>query len=277
MQTMRKLAMILCAMSVYLPAQWLKYPTAGIPRLPDGKPNLTAPTPRAADGKPDLSGIWGMSCPVANAVNGTMKGPNVYCATEVSVPPEFANFGRSLKEGLPYQPWAAELVKKTRAANRPNDPMTHCLPPGMLRLTVFPLFRKMIQTPGLLVTLNEQNASYRQIFTDGRPLPTDLNGSWNGYSTGKWDGDTLVVQTAGFRDGLWLDTGGSPLTDAARVTEKFRRVNFGTLEIEITVDDPKAYTKPWTVQVTQIFAPDTELQDYICLENEKDVQHLVVP
>ncbi|MSV34161.1 MAG: hypothetical protein EXQ47_00995 [Bryobacterales bacterium] len=275
---MRKLAMILCVMSVSLPAQWLKYPTAGIPRLPDGKPNLTAPAPRAADGKPDLSGIWGVPCPVVtNAFGGLNGKPNVYCATEIAIPPEFGNIGRSLKDGLPYQPWAAELVKKTRAANRPNDPMTHCLPPGIVRLTVFPLFRKMIQAPGLLVTLNEQNASYRQIFTDGRPLPADPNASWNGYSSGKWEGDTLVVETTGFRDGLWLDTGGSPLTDAARVTEKFRRVNFGTLEIEITVDDPKAYTKPWTVKVTQIFAPDTELLDYICLENEKDVQHLVVP
>jgi len=127
------------------------------------------------------------------------------------------------------------------------------------------------------VILNEQNASYRQIFTDERPLPVDPNPSWNGYSSGQWDGDILVVQTTGFRDGLWLDTGGSPLTDAARVTERFRRVNYGTLEIELTIDDPKAYTKPWTIKVTQIIAPDTELLDYICLENEKDVPHLQSP
>jgi len=135
----------------------------------------------------------------------------------------------------------------------------------------------MVQVPGLLVILNEQNASYRQIFTDERPLPVDPNPSWNGYSSGQWDGDILVVQTTGFRDGLWLDTGGSPLTDAARVTERFRRVNYGTLEIELTIDDPKAYTKPWTIKVTQIIAPDTELLDYICLENEKDVPHLQSP
>jgi hypothetical protein len=266
--------MILCMTSASLTAQWLNYPTPGIPRLPDGKPNLSAPAPRTSDGKPDLSGIWGLACPVANAVNGTITGPNVFCATEVAVPPEFANIGRSIKDGLPYQSWAAELVKKTRAANRPNDPMTHCLPPGIVRLEVFPLFRKMVQVPGLLVILNEQNTSYRQIFTDGRPLPVDPNPSWNGYSSGKWEGDTLVVQTTGFRDGLWLDTGGSPLTDAARVTERFRRVNYGTLEIGIMIDDPKAYTKPWAIEVTQILAPDTELLDYICLENEKDVQHL---
>ena len=257
-----------------LSAQWFGYPSAGIPRLPDGKPNLTAPVPRTADGKPDLSGIWGLACPVANAVNGTMSGANVYCATEVSVPAEFFDYGKSLKDGLPYQPWAAEVVKKTRAAGRPNDPLTRCFPPGMVRLETFPLFRKMIQIPGLLVILNEHNSAFRQIFTDARPLPVDPNPAWNGYSSGKWEGDTLVVQSTGFRDGLWLDTGGSPLTDAAKVTEKFHRVNFGTLEIEVTVDDSKAYTKPWTINVKQILAPDTELLEYICLENEKDVQHL---
>jgi hypothetical protein len=266
---------MVCLISPPLVAQWLNYPTSGIPRLADGKPNLTAPAPRTPDGKPDLGGIWGLPCPVGNAVQGGFAGqPTVHCATEIAIPPEFANIGQSLKDGLPYQPWAAELVKKTRAANRPDDPMSRCLPPGIVRLEVFPLFRKMIQVPGLLVILNEQNASYRQIFTDGRPLPADPNPSWNGYSSGKWEGDTLVVQTTGFRDALWLDTGGSPLTDAARVTERFRRVNYGTLEIELTIDDPKAYTKPWTIRVTQIIAPDTELLDYICLENEKDVRHL---
>jgi len=266
---------VVCLSTSHLSAQWLNYPTPGIPRLPGGKPNLTAPAPRAPEGKPDLSGIWGLPCPIGtNAANGFEGQPNVYCATEVAVPPEFANIGRSIKNGLPYQPWAAELVRKTRAANRPNDPMTRCLPPGIVRLDVFPLFRKMVQVPGLLVILNEQNASYRQIFTDGRPLPADPNPSWNGYSTGTWDRDTLVVRTNGFRDGLWLDTGDSPLTDAARITEKFRRLNYGTLEIELTVDDPKAYTKPWTIKIAQILAPDTELMDYICLENEKDVRHL---
>jgi hypothetical protein len=269
------IGIVVCVISPPLVAQWLNYPTAGIPRLADGKPNLAAPAPRTPDGKPDLGGIWGLPCPIGNAVQGGFTGqPNVYCATEIAIPPEFGNIGQSIKDGLPYQSWAAELVKKTRAANRPNDPMTRCLPPGIVRLEVFPLFRKMIQVPGLLVILNEQNASYRQIFTDGRPLPVDPNPSWNGYSSGKWEGDTLVVETTGFRDGLWLDTGGSPLTDAARVTERFRRVNYGTLEIGLTINDPKAYTKPWTIKVTQIIAPDTELLDYICLENEKDVVHL---
>src|SRR5271163_3495530 len=246
-----------------LSAQWLNYPTPGIPRLPDGKPNLTAPAPRTGDGKPDLSGIWGLACPIANNTNGTVTGANVFCATEISVPPEFFNFGQSMKEGLPYQPWAAEVVQKTRAAGRPDDPLSRCFPPGMVRLTVFPLFRKMIQIPGLLVILNEHNASYRQIFTDGRPLPVDPNPSWNGYSSAKWEGDTLVVQTIGFRDGLWLDTGGSPLTDAAKITERFKRPNFGRMEIEITVDDPKAYTKPWTIKLDHSIKLDTDLLDFV--------------
>jgi len=267
---------IVCVLSSPLSAQWLDYPTPGIPRLPDGKPNLTAPTPRTPDGKPDLSGIWGIPCPVGNAVGvvGFNGVPTTYCATEVAIPPEFGNIGQSLKDGLPFQPWAAELVKKTRANNRPNDPLTHCLPTGVVRLDIFPLFRKVVQLPGYIVILNELNASYRQIFTDGRPLPVDPNPTWNGYSTGKWEGDTLVVQTAGFRDGLWMDTAATPLTDAARLTEKFHRVNFGTMELELTIDDPKAYTKPWTIHVTQILAPDTELLDYICAENEKDARHL---
>ena len=266
---------IVLVISAPLSAQWLDYPTSGVPRLPDGKPNLSAPAPRTPDRKPDLSGLWAMPCPVATAANGFAGQPNVYCATEIAIPPEFGNIGRTLKDGLPYQPWAAELVKKTRANNRPNDPLSHCLPTGLVRLHTFPLFRKIVQVPGLVVILNELNASYRQIFTDGRPLPVDPNPSWNGYSSGKWEGDTLVVETTGFRDGLWLDTGASPLTDSARITERFRRVNYGTLEIELTVDDKKAYTKPWTIKVTQIIVLDTDLIDYICLENEKDAPHLM--
>ena len=133
----------------------------------------------------------------------------------------------------------------------------------------------MIQIPGLLVILNELNASYRQIFTDGRPLPIDPNPAWNGYSTGKWDGEVLVVQTSGFRDGTWLDARGNPLTDAATITERFRRVNFGRLQIEITVDDPKAYTKPWTITLNQEIRLNTDLLDKIMKENEKDLQHLI--
>lgn len=252
-----------------LSGQWLDYPTPGVPRTPDGKPNLFAACPRTADGKPDLSGLWE---PVYNRA-GAPPPPFEGC-TPVSR--EFLNIGSSLKEGLPYQPWAAELVRKRRPEERANDPITHCLPAGLIRLHTYALLKKVIQTPGLILILNELDASYRQIFTDGRPLPIDPNPSWNGYSSGKWEGDTLVVQSNGFRDGMWVDAAGSPLTDAAKITERFQRVDFGHLEIEITVDDPKAYTKPWTVKLDQTIKLDTDLIDSVCHENEKDVQHLIV-
>ncbi len=246
--------------------QWLNYPTPGIPRTPDGKPNLSAPAPRAADGKPDFSGLWEMERNRPCAPEG--------CADQ-QPSQEFGNIGWSLKEGLPYRPASAELLKARIPENRLTDPLAHCLPIGPVRLHTFTGFKKVTQTPGLVAILYEYNATYRQIMTDGRPLPADPNPSWNGYSSGKWEGDTLVVQTTGFRDGLWLDMSGSPLSDAARMTERFRRVNYGTLEIEITVDDPKAYTKPWTIKMNQTIKLDTDLLDYICLENEKDIQHLV--
>jgi hypothetical protein len=238
-----------------------------VPKTTGGSPNLTAPTPRTADGKPDLSGLWGNMCQTAN---GT-----VMCAPEVAVPPIFGDIGRGVKGGLPYTPWAADLVKARKAENGKDDPTSHCLPGGIAKLHTAALLRKIIQTPGLVVFLTERNASYRQIFTDGRPLPKDPNPSWNGYSTGHWDGDTLVVETNGFQEGQWLDRAGSPLTEAAKMTEKIRRPNYGTLQIELTVDDPKAYTKPWTIQLSQAIILNTELLDYICLENEKDAVHLV--
>jgi hypothetical protein len=248
-------------------AQWLNYPTAGVPKTAAGAPNLAAPAPRTADGKPDLSGLWGMMCPTAN---GT-----VMCAPEVAVPQVFGDIGRGVKGGLPYQPWAAELVKARKAQNGKDDPTSHCLPGGVAKLHTSALLRKIVQAPGLVVFLTERNASYRQIFTDGRPLPKDPNPSWNGYSSGHWDGDTLVVETIGFQESQWLDRAGSPLTEAAKMTERIRRPNYGTLEIELTVDDPKAYTKPWTIQLSQAIILNTEVLDYICLENEKDSTHLV--
>ena len=260
------LVVVLSATSIPAYAQWLRYPTAGVPRKPDGSPNLAAPAPRTADGKPDLSGMW--------KPEDNRPCPPDGCA-DMKVPQEFVNIGWSLNGGLPYQPWAADAVKARMAANGKDDPASRCLPRGVVKGHTTPLFRKIVQVPGLLVVLNEANASYRQIFTDDRALPDDPNPSWNGYSSAKWEGDELVVRTNGFRDGLWLDRTGSPMTDAARMTERYRRANFGALEIELTVDDPKAYTKPWTVPLKQFIVLDTELLDYICLENEKSVKHMV--
>ena len=264
---MKSVIVAVISISAPLGAQWLNYPTAGAPRTADGKPNLTAPAPRTADGKPDFSGVWEMEhnrpCPP--------EGCN-----DIPPPQEFGNIAWSLKDGLPYQPWATELAQARRASLRKDDPISHCQPIGILESETIPTFRKIIQAPGFFLILNEYNASYRQIITDGRPLPVDPQPAWNGYSTGKWDGDTLVVETTGFRDGIWLDTGGDVLTDAAKVTERFRRVNYGRLEVEVTVNDPKAYTKPWTIKLNQILNADTDLLDYICLENEKDLAHFVV-
>jgi hypothetical protein len=247
-------------------AQWLRYPTPGIPRTRDGRPNLAARAPKTLDGKPDLSGMWGWE--------DNRPCPPDGCPDQ-KVGQEFINIGWSLKDGLPYQPSADALMKERRENNSKDDPQSRCLPRGALRIHTDGLFKKIVQSPGLMVILTERNASYRQIFTDGRPLPVDPNPSWNGYSSGKWEGDTLVVQTIGFRDDTWLDASGSPLTNAARVTEKFRRPSFGKLEIEITVDDPKAYMKPWAIKLTQPFVADTEMLDYICQENERDVSHFV--
>jgi hypothetical protein len=253
------LVFVLLASATSADAQWLNYPTGGIPRTPDGAPDLSAPPPKTADGGPDISGIWQLepACP-----------PESCNEFVVDYPPglEFRNFGAKLPGGLPYQPWAAELFKQRSADLGRDDPIAFCRPGGALRILTFPPPRKILQLPGLVVILSERDVTFRQIFTDGRPLPEDPQPTWNGYSVGKWEGDTLVVQTIGLRDGTWLDRGGSPMTDAARITEHFRRVNFGRLEIEVTVDDPKAYTRPWTVTLTQLFMADTELLDYHCMD-----------
>jgi hypothetical protein len=160
------------------------------------------------------------------------------------------------------------------ADNSRDNPDAHCLPMGIMQLQNHPQPRKMIQTADLLLILYEGNAGIRQIFIDGRPLPAnDPQPWWFGYSTARWAGDTLVVETSGFRDGGWLDVNGTPLTDAARMTERFTRVNYGSLTIEITVDDPKAYTRPWNVTLNQQVMLDTELIEFVCLENEKSTQH----
>jgi len=188
---------------------------------------------------------------------------------------QFLDIAFGVKGGLPFLPWAREIVKQRTAENGKDDPTSRCLPGSPVQMHTSPFLRKVVQLPGLILLLSENSAIYRQIFTDGRPLPADPWPYWFGYSSGNWEGDTLVVQTNGFRDGLWLDRNGAPMTDAAKMTERFRRPNYGTLEIEITIDDPKAYTVPWTVAVKQHVALNTELLDSSCLENEKDTPHMV--
>lgn len=190
----------------------------------------------------------------------------------------FFDISWGISGGVPYQPWAAELVKQRKAEEGRGTPDTKCLPLSLVQKDGGPgivHIKKIVQTPGLLIILYERNMEFRQIFLDGRLLPTDPNPAWNGYSTGHWEGDTLVVQTAGFRDGSWADFYGSPLTDAAKVTERFHRMNYGNLEVDLTVEDPKAYTKPWTVKIDSYLMPDTDLLEYVCLENERDATHLL--
>jgi len=171
---------------------------------------------------------------------------------------------------LPFQPWAAELRKKRMAADSKDNPDAACLPLGHMQLHTHSQPRKMIQTKDLIAILYEANGGIRQIFLDGRKAPeNDPQPWWYGYSTGTWDGDTLVVETTHFRDDGWLDVNGAPLTSAGKIIERFRRPNFGRLEIDVTIDDPKAYTKPWTVRVNQRLLPDTELIEFVCLENQK--------
>ena len=177
------------------------------------------------------------------------------------------------KDGLPLTPWAADLVKQRMADNSKDNPDARCLPMGFMQFHEHPQFRKVIEAPGMILIIYEANYGLRQIFMDNRTVPKDPEPWWYGYSLGKWDGDTLVVQTTGFTDEIWLDINGNPLTGSGKVTERFRRPNYGTLEIEVRVDDPKSYTRPWTVKVTQRLAVDTELNEFIC--EDRDAPHYV--
>jgi hypothetical protein len=270
-------AAMLLASSSGLFAQWPAHPTPGVPQNADGKRDLMGPAPRTPDGKPDLSGIWKF-VDSPDARPGTPPPPGTRSAgIGVRIPGllQFFDIGSTLKDGLPFQPWAAELRSQRVARNNMDNPDAHCLPIGLLQLDTHPEPRKIIQSPKLIVILYEANAGVRQIFLDGRPLPgKDAEPWWYGYSTGKWDGDTLVVESSGFRNDGWLDVEGSPLTESGKMTERFRRVNYGNMEIEITVDDPKAYTKPWTVKVNHRIMLDTDLIEFVCQENEKDAQHM---
>ncbi len=252
-------------------AQWLKYPTEGVPRTANGTPNLTAPAPRLPDGKPDLSGIWHASnrIPCTNEINRFID-----CGSEIGGSKLTLNLGLDTPGGLPYQPWAGALQKQRAADDSRDDPHVRCMPDTVPRMWTLPHLTKAIHTPKLLVLLYEVNATYRQIFLDGRPFPPDMNPAWTGYSVGHWDGDTLVVETRGFRDNLWIDMQGSPMSDAAKMTERIRRTAFGTLQIALTIDDPKTYTKPFTVNLVQTLEADTELADEFCLENEKSYERM---
>lgn len=269
-------------------AQWLHYPTTGVPRKSDGSVDMSAPSPRLNNGKPDFSGIWttaepnrrteGLSSPKQD------PGPRVAAASRepdrpaepsrITASRQMANIGVDLPGGLPYQPWLVPIVKQRTENLAKDDPHIRCMPDNFVRAYGLPHLLKFVHTPNLLVVLNEMNAGYRQVFTDARPLPQDPSPSWQGYSSARWSGDTLVIDTIGLRDDTWIDWNGSVVTEAAKVREQIRRPDYGHLEIQVTVDDPKAYTKPWTVTLRERIVIDTDLVDEICIENEQSLQHM---
>jgi hypothetical protein len=270
----------LAAGAVMLYAQWPRH-MEGVP-MKDGKVDLTAPTPRMPDGKPDFSGLWNLAPGPGRGGPGRGKGkgkgapPPPPPPADPDAPPlaTFFNVGANIKGGLPLRPWAKELLDERKANNSKDNPDAHCLPMGLMQFHEHPQPRKIIQTAKEMVIIYEANSGLRQIYLDGRSLPTnDPDPWWFGYSIGHWEGDTLVVETTGYRDDVWLDVNGSPMTSAAKTIERFTRPNYGTMHIDVTIDDPKAYTEPFTVRVTHRITPGEELIEFIC--QDQDAQHYV--
>jgi len=254
-------------------AQWDPYPTAGVPLTPEGEPDLAGPTPRTFDGRPDLSGIW-------RAVNGergpidTQLGRAPNAEPPPGSPPVAHFFDIGAQFDPPYTEWGEQTLEERINDGARANPDAHCLPMGPMQFHLHPQPRKVIQTRDLIVIINEANSGIRQIFLDGRKLPGDDAWPWwFGYSVGHWEGDTLVVESSGYRDDVWIDYNGSPLTSSGKITERFRRPNFGALEIDVTIEDPKAYTEPFTVRVNQQILLDTDLIEFVCIENEVSSQY----
>src|SRR5215813_15536763 len=303
-------AVILTLASASLVAQWPSYPNSpNVPKSADGKVNLKAPAPRTPDGRPDLSGVWETApCPdcAPPVIDGLSPTPGsgqaaAQAAGRGGAPAPaggqgrgngqaggrargnpfarnvFGNVGGSTPEGeAPYQPWAKELVTKRQADNSKDNPDAHCLPMGIMQLDSHPYPKKIIQTPTELLLIYEASGTtVREIFLDGRPLPKkdDVVPWYNGYSVGHWEGDTLVAETTGLMDDGWLDVRGSPLTSEAKLTERFRRLNFGYLEIKVTIDDPKAYTKPFDAIVYSRIMPTSQPSEFVCID--KDAEHYI--
>lgn len=271
-------ALVLCWHSLPALAQWPDWPTPNVPRLADGAPDYAAPAPRTADGHPDLSGIWeswSRSKP-GRAEAQRLEAAGKARESEPGAPPlaSFFDLGANMDGGLPYLDWARELRDARVADGMKDNPDANCLPMGHMQLHMHPQPRKIVQLPHLIVMMWEGNGGLRQIFMDGRPLPDNDPQPWYyGYSVGHWDGDTLVVETTGFRDDVWLDVNGSPLTSKGRITERFTRVSYGKMQIDVTIEDPTAYSAPFTVRVEHGVMLDTELIEFVCNENEQSTQY----
>jgi len=277
MHTLKRLlvvtAGIIVCVGVTLSAQW-RFQSKGVPKTAAGSPNLEAPAPKLADGTPDLSGLWDSEkrpCEEAKAQLGCID-------VQRGIPVGAGNIASDLPasdDPTPFQPWAKALVAQRVADFGKDSPHARCLPQAPPSAWATFDMQKIVHTADSVTILQEYMAQYRQIFTDGRPLPTDPEPTFKGYSVGKWEGDTLVVETIGYKEN-WLDGQGRPLTEQARTIERIRRVNYGTLEVEMTIDDPKAYTKPWKTRTVKLgLVLNTDVMEYICNENEKSVEHMV--
>jgi hypothetical protein len=234
-------------------AQWHGYPTPGIPRTPDGTPNLTAPAPRTLDGKPDLTGIWMASRAVFDLRQALQPG-----------------------HAVPFTPEGKKIFDQRRATNSKDDPSARCLPTGLPVRALLRTPMKFLQTPSVMAILYESRTTFRQILTDGRPLPAVIDWpAWNGFSVGRWEGDTLVAETIGFNGQPWLDQAGHPASERLKITERFRRRDFGHMDMEMIIEDAKMYTRPWSIVAELLYQADTELIEFICEENERDSKHMV--
>jgi hypothetical protein len=276
MQKQIRIALIFAGAAACSQAQWVNYRSPGIPRTSEGKPNLTAPAPRTSNGKPDFSGLW----QVEPSPWAEIK-PLVGNMNDVFVPGddlmEFSKYGINIladfKPGeAPIRPEVAAKMHQHQKANETE--MNPCLPGSITFMNLIPATNKWIQTPGLIVILQEAGFNFRQVYLDGRKPPSDALPLWFGYSVGKWEGDTLVVDTTGFNDKTVLDAFGNPHSDSLHLTERYHRRDYGHMDVQLTVDDPKIYTKPFTVKYTDLLLPDSDILEYVCEENEKDARHL---
>lgn len=270
-----RIQLLFVAIALGAQAQWISYPDASLPRTRDGKPDLSAKAPRTADGKPDLSGIWqpeGASRETlfhyfGDGINGLGEDdPTVY----------FINFLADYKPDDPLFLPAARAAMAARGNGlERSHPSTRCEPWGMPIVDTQPSPSRIVQTPGLIVVMYEENMSHREIFLDGRKHTPDPQPTWLGYSSGHWEGDTLVVETTGFNSRSLLDGFGHAHSDAMRITERFHRLNIGRMELQLTLEDAKFYAHPVTVKFNLRLLPDTDLIESFCVENEKDLQHMI--
>jgi len=273
------LLVAVCFLAADAQAQWLNYPTPGLPRTKEGQPILTAPMPRTADGKPDLSGVWHVQ-PTPLAEMKRLFGNDVDIVQVPGMEIEtvskyginiFADFAPGAE---PIHKDAAEEIRRRNQSASGLDTLSRCLPATTPLATLLSEVTKIVQAPGITLVMHELDNATRQIYTDGRPLPVSPNPSWLGYSAGRWDNDTLVVETSGFNDKAGLDIMGHPRSESMRITERYTRRDVGHLDVEITFNDPVVYTTPFTVKVTHLLQADTDILEYFCNENEKDQTHL---